>query len=129
MIPSCEPKKKSCISAVFYQAERSFCDGGEGGIRTHVPRRATAFRVQLVMTTSILLLRFRPERTDLKITYIIYHFVLIRSTGKMAESCKELFGQPVGRYFPISVSLRLSVCHLSVIYLSSVRRQICFSGG
>ena len=30
--------------------------GGEGGIRTHVPLRTTAFRVRLVMTTSILLL-------------------------------------------------------------------------
>ena len=29
--------------------------GGEGGIRTHVPLRTTAFRVRLVMTTSILL--------------------------------------------------------------------------
>lgn len=26
---------------------------GSGGIRTHVPRRTTAFRVRLVMTTSI----------------------------------------------------------------------------
>ncbi len=33
--------------------------GGEGGIRTHVPRRATAFRVRLVMTTSILLQIFK----------------------------------------------------------------------
>ena len=30
-------------------------DGGEGGIRTHVPLRTTAFRVRLVATTSILL--------------------------------------------------------------------------
>ena len=29
--------------------------GGECGIRTHVPFRTTAFRVQLVMTTSITL--------------------------------------------------------------------------
>ena len=29
--------------------------GGEGGIRTHVPFRTTAFRVRLVATTSILL--------------------------------------------------------------------------
>ena len=29
--------------------------GGEGGIRTHVPFRTTAFRVRLVTTTSILL--------------------------------------------------------------------------
>ena len=27
--------------------------GGDGGIRTHVPLRTTAFRVRLVMTTSI----------------------------------------------------------------------------
>lgn len=32
--------------------------GGEGGIRTHVPLRTTAFRVRLVMTTSILLRAF-----------------------------------------------------------------------
>lgn len=31
--------------------------GGEGGIRTHVSLRTTAFRVQLVTTTSILLLK------------------------------------------------------------------------
>ena len=30
-----------------------FFDGGECGIRTHVPLRTTAFRVRLVMTTSI----------------------------------------------------------------------------
>ena len=29
--------------------------GGEGGIRTHVPVKANAFRVRPVMTTSILL--------------------------------------------------------------------------
>ena len=29
------------------------CFGGDGGIRTHVPLRTTAFRVRLVMTTSI----------------------------------------------------------------------------
>ena len=33
-----------------------FLIGGDGGIRTHVPRRTTAFRVRLVMTTSIRLL-------------------------------------------------------------------------
>ena len=33
-----------------------FSDNGECGIRTHVPLRTTAFRVRLVMTTSILLL-------------------------------------------------------------------------
>ena len=32
-----------------------FFDGGECGIRTHVPLRTTAFRVRLVMTTSITL--------------------------------------------------------------------------
>ena len=42
-------------------------NGGEGGIRTHVPSRATRFRVALVMTTSILLhlgrcYRRRPYR-------------------------------------------------------------------
>lgn len=30
-----------------------FLDDGSGGIRTHVPLRTTAFRVRLVMTTSI----------------------------------------------------------------------------
>ena len=38
---------------VGHKAPLSF--GGEGGIRTHVPLRTTAFRVRLVMTTSILL--------------------------------------------------------------------------
>ena len=28
-------------------------NGGDGGIRTHVPVKATRFRVELVMTTSI----------------------------------------------------------------------------
>ena len=31
----------------------SFNYGGDGGIRTHVPLRTTAFRVRLVMTASI----------------------------------------------------------------------------
>ena len=34
----------------------SFNFGGDGGIRTHVPLRTTAFRVRLVMTASIRLL-------------------------------------------------------------------------
>ena len=41
-------KKAACSNATF--------SGGEGGIRTHVSLRTTAFRVQLVTTTSILLL-------------------------------------------------------------------------
>ena len=32
--------------------------GGDGGIRTHVPVKATRFRVELVMTTSIRLHMF-----------------------------------------------------------------------
>ena len=32
---------------------RGIVVGGSGGIRTHVPLRTTAFRVQLVTTTSI----------------------------------------------------------------------------
>jgi hypothetical protein len=35
--------------------------GGRGGIRTHVPLRTTAFREQLVTTTSIL---FRGDSKD-----------------------------------------------------------------
>ena len=42
--------KKPAISLIT-----DFFDGGSGGIRTHVPLRTTAFRVRLVMTTSILL--------------------------------------------------------------------------
>ncbi len=42
-------KKAACSNAAFF--------GGEGGIRTHVSLRTTAFRVQLVTTTSILLLK------------------------------------------------------------------------
>ncbi len=33
--------------------DRKQAHGGSGGIRTHVPLRTTAFRVRLVMTTSI----------------------------------------------------------------------------
>ena len=36
--------------------------GGEGGIRTHVPVKANAFRVRPVMTASILLLIFLRVR-------------------------------------------------------------------
>ena len=45
------------------QAIRSLLrrSGGQGGIRTHVPLRTTAFRVRLVMTTSI------PVRMNKKI--------------------------------------------------------------
>lgn len=40
---------------VKYKPSKEDKIGGEGGIRTHVPLRATAFRVRLVMTTSICL--------------------------------------------------------------------------
>ncbi len=42
--------------------------GGSGGIRTHVPLRTTAFRVRLVMTTSILLHVF----FSLQYAFIVY---------------------------------------------------------
>ena len=38
-----EDTRKGCL----------LCYGGDGGIRTHVPLRTTAFRVRLVMTASI----------------------------------------------------------------------------
>ena len=40
-----------------------FLDGGDGGIRTHVPRKANAFRVRPVMTTSIRLHIFSRSLT------------------------------------------------------------------
>ena len=43
-------------------------NGGDGGIRTHVPFQVTAFRVQLVMTTSIRLQSCRKNNN-----YIIAH--------------------------------------------------------
>ena len=43
---------------LFFHTQKDRCAvflllGGSGGIRTHVPLRTTAFRVRLVMTTSI----------------------------------------------------------------------------
>ena len=44
-----EKKKTNSYS----KNKSSSIDGGEGGIRTHVPVKANAFRVRPVMTTSI----------------------------------------------------------------------------
>ena len=46
-----KPLRKSKKPAIGLITD--FFDGGSGGIRTHVPLRTTAFRVRLVMTTSI----------------------------------------------------------------------------
>lgn len=55
---------KTCLSDIRRDVRRKtkkpanslvagFLHSGSGGIRTHVPLRTTAFRVRLVMTTSI----------------------------------------------------------------------------
>ena len=61
-----DDEKGDCYHVIFYFHSNFFikkaCNrrlqaglhGGRDGIRTHVPRRTTAFRVRLVMTTSIL---------------------------------------------------------------------------
>ena len=65
--------------AVKYKSSKEDKIGGEGGIRTHVPLRATAFRVRLVMTTSILLqIRFANRYTPFTnhrniISYSLFH--------------------------------------------------------
>ena len=46
------PSEKSACDSRFAN-RRADCFGGEGGIRTHGTLRYTAFRVRLVMTTSI----------------------------------------------------------------------------
>ena len=54
------PKFQSVNLTLYYQMKKPATPhgywlfvGGDGGIRTHVPLRTTAFRVRLVMTTSI----------------------------------------------------------------------------
>ena len=46
----------------FLPEQKPLKCGGEGGIRTHVPVKANAFRVRPVMTASILLLIFLRVR-------------------------------------------------------------------
>ena len=47
----------------FLPKQKPLKCGGEGGIRTHVPVKANAFRVRPVMTTSILLPMYLTART------------------------------------------------------------------
>ena len=61
-----------------------FFFGGDGGIRTHVPLRTTAFRVRLVMTTSIRLQIFTCDLNN--ISYIACY-------------CKENYRAPFFRPF------------------------------
>ena len=53
-----EKSRIKCRKPLQYNGFRTNC-GGRGGIRTHGTLRYTAFRVQLVMTTSILFHKMR----------------------------------------------------------------------
>ena len=57
LLASCKVLRAS-NPILFFHTQKDRCAvflllGGSGGIRTHVPLRTTAFRVRLVMTTSI----------------------------------------------------------------------------
>ena len=99
-----KPLRKSKKPAIGLITD--FFDGGSGGIRTHVPLRTTAFRVRLVMTTSIrfLILCARMEECVVRassrhksLPIIPYLFVkfkyerkdFCRSTGKSIERTKR----------------------------------------
>ena len=60
--------KQNCVS---------FWKSGDGGIRTLVPRRANAFRVRPVMTTSIQLHMIFSALTDI---FLIIAFLLEKSS-------------------------------------------------
>ena len=63
--------------------------GGSGGIRTHVPLRTTAFRVRLVMTTSI---RFRIRSVGfLRMTKILIHHTI--TLRKIQVCMQRIFGK------------------------------------
>ncbi len=55
-------KREIQLTCIFYTIKEhriTVLSGGEGGIRTHVPVKANAFRVRPVMTASILLQIFK----------------------------------------------------------------------
>ena len=67
--------------------------GGSGGIRTHVPLRTTAFRVRLVMTTSIrfqAVCQYITERPKGQISFVETAFLRFRTdsiNAVMARAC------------------------------------------
>ena len=66
-----------------------FSDSGDGGIRTRVPRRANAFRVRPVMTTSI-----RLHKTLVKYTiFCAFCKIINKNCNKIKislQKCKRM---------------------------------------